>query len=232
MSDGPSGHNYDSNHVYPESKLTLQAKPVPPKTNYCAGVLSNGVLHLTPIHAVCRFKPSLGYIDAAEAAAAADSELKKEAHKFERLREGRMTEEEELEMEEEQYQRIKEEENKNQLQTVIMKVKRKEYGGGAGGAAGAAGIGGLPGGGVMRKQTFAFLKQLEEKEEWIPLKVHEQEVSTHHTHTKREREKEETRSAARISMYKYTYLSLALFRVLFLFHDRRFFFYYFFCFLL
>lgn len=40
--DAQSGHNYDYGHQYPVKKLTLQAKPVPPKTNYCAGVLSNG----------------------------------------------------------------------------------------------------------------------------------------------------------------------------------------------
>ena len=96
-----------------------------PKTNYCAGVLSNGVLHLTPIHAICRFKPSLNYIDAADQAALADSEAKKEAHRYERLREGRMTEEEEMEMEEEQYQKVKEEENRKELQTVIMKVSTR-----------------------------------------------------------------------------------------------------------
>ena len=185
LGDDPhQGNNYDHGHSYPIKKLTLQAKPVPPKTNYCAGVLSNGVLHLTPIHAICRFKPSLDYIDAADSAALAESEAKREAHRYERLREGRMTEEEELEMEEEEYQRVKEEENKKELQTVIMKVKKKEHGGnGAGGSTGPGGLGGAgPAGGVLRKQTYAFLKQIEEREEWIPLKVHETEVrgTDHH----------------------------------------------------
>lgn len=170
------GNNHDKNHVYPISKLTLVAKSVAPKTNYCAGVLSNGVLHLTPIHASCRFKPSLSYIDAAELAAAAESEAKKEEHRNERMREGRMTEEEELEMEEEEYQKEKEEENKKELQTVIMKVKRKDYGNNN--SAANAALGGLmQSGGGFRKQTYAFLKQLEEREEWITLKIHEQEVT-------------------------------------------------------
>lgn len=160
----------------------------------CLCVCLSGVLHLTPVHAICRFKPSLSYIDSADQAALADSEAKREAHRFERLREGRMTEEEEMEMEEEQYLRVKEEENKKELQTVIMKVKKKEYGGGAtaiGSAATGGAAGGIPAGGVLRKQSYAFLKQIEEREDWIPLKVHEPEVSTHAhaarcTHTTRE----------------------------------------------
>lgn len=167
------GRNYDSSHRYPLHKVTLVAKPVPPKTNYCVGVLSNGTLHLTPVHAVCRFKPSLAYIDQAAEAALVDSEAKKTAHKYERMREGRMTEDEEMEMEEEQYAKVKEEESKKELSAVIMKVKRKDYGG----AAAAGGAGPVVGpGGMLKKQSYAFLKQLEEREDWISLKVNEQEV--------------------------------------------------------
>lgn len=37
------GHNFDYEHAYSQVKtVTLQAKNVQPKTNYCAGVLRNG----------------------------------------------------------------------------------------------------------------------------------------------------------------------------------------------
>lgn len=138
----------------------------------------SGVLHLTPISAVCRFKPQLGYIDDAAAAAAASSDVAREAHRAERLSQGRMTEDEEIEMEEEEDLRIKEEEKKKELQTVVMKVDRKKgAAAAAAGANGAAGAGGAAGGAMpMRKQTYAYIKQLEENEKWIPLKLHEQEV--------------------------------------------------------
>lgn len=175
-SEHGTGENFDVDHEYAHVRnLTLQGKNVQPKTNYCAGVLSNGVLHLTPISAVVRFKPQLQYIDEAEAAAAANAEVAKEAHRAERMLSGRMTEEEELEVEEEMYQKAKEEEGKKALQTVVMKVDRKK--GGAAGAAGAPGGPGVGPGGVMRKQTYAYIKQLEESEKWIPLKLHEQDVS-------------------------------------------------------
>jgi len=164
------GRNYNADHKYPVRKVTLLAKPVPPKTNYAVGVLTNGVLHLTPVHAVCRFKPSLSYIDAAAEAALAEAEAKKIAHRYDRMREGLMTEEEEMAMEEEAYAKIKEEESKKELSAVIMKVKKSS----AAASGAAAGLG--PG--VMRKQTYAFLKQLEEKEDWIPLKVNEQDTPT------------------------------------------------------
>lgn len=109
--------------------------------------------------------------------------MAREAHRAERLSQGRMTEDEEIEMEEEQDLRTKEEEKKKELQTVVMKVDRKKGAAaaaaganGAPGAGGAAGAGAAPG--VMRKQTYAYIKQLEENEKWIPLKLHEQEVRT------------------------------------------------------
>jgi hypothetical protein len=184
------GHNFDEHHEHSNVKtVKLSGKNVQPKTNYAVGVLSQGVLHLTPLSAVCRFRPQLNYIDEAQAAAAASSEAAREAHRAERLMSGRMTEEEELEAEEEEYARVKAEEEKKQLQTVVMKVERKRAGaaasaaGGAGGAAGAPGAAGAaPGvgaGGTMRKQTYAYIKQLEESEKWIPLKMHEQDVSVY-----------------------------------------------------
>ena len=171
------GHTFDTEHEYSHVKtVTLQGKNVQPKTNYCAGVLSNGVLHLTPISAVCRFRPQLSYIDDAQAAALASSEASREAHRAERLMSGRMTEEEEMEMEEEQYQKAKEEESKKELQTVVMKVERKRGGAAGGAAAGGASAGpGVGPGGVMRKQTYAYIKQLEESEKWVPLRMHEQD---------------------------------------------------------
>jgi DNA-directed RNA polymerase-3 subunit RPC5 len=47
--------------------LTLDSSVVPPKTNYVVGVLQNGELHLSPLHAICRMRPSFGYIDDADA---------------------------------------------------------------------------------------------------------------------------------------------------------------------
>lgn len=163
-----------------------QPQSCAPKVRGCSGltrcrcVCVPGVLHLTPISAVCRFKPQLGYIDDAAAAAAASSDVAREAHRAERLSQGRMTEDEEIEMEEEEDLRIKEEEKKKELQTVVMKVDRKKgAAAAAAGANGAAGAGGAAGGAMpMRKQTYAYIKQLEENEKWIPLKLHEQEVRT------------------------------------------------------
>ena len=54
------------------------------------------------------------------------------------------------------------------------------------GAPGAAGVGvGVGPGGVLNKKNYAFIKQLEEREAWIPLKVHEMEVRAQTTQNAR-----------------------------------------------
>lgn len=44
--------------------LKLCSKNVAPKTNYAVGVLADGALHLTPLHAALRMLPSFEHIDA------------------------------------------------------------------------------------------------------------------------------------------------------------------------
>lgn len=46
-------------------KIRFSSKPVPPKTNYAVGVVREGQLHLTPLHAVSRMYPDLDYINQA-----------------------------------------------------------------------------------------------------------------------------------------------------------------------
>lgn len=46
-------------------KIRFASKPVPPKTNYAVGVVREGQLHLTPLHAVSRMFPDLDYINQA-----------------------------------------------------------------------------------------------------------------------------------------------------------------------
>jgi len=73
--------NYDEDTDVPINKFVLSSHPVPPKTNYAVGVLRGGHLHLTPISAVCRMRPSFDHLDQAAA------ELKKEQEKFENEKE-------------------------------------------------------------------------------------------------------------------------------------------------
>lgn len=66
-----NNRNYDSEGNIIETtqpaikKFKFSSKLVPPKTNYAVGVVREGQLHLTPIHAVCRMLPDLDYINQA-----------------------------------------------------------------------------------------------------------------------------------------------------------------------
>lgn len=164
--------------------MKYTAKHVPPKTNYCVGVLRNGktktqsnkkqrltaalsylcypfapffwlgALHLTPLHAISRLKPSFEYIDLAVAELAEEAEVKRIEHAEERKREGLTNGDDEDETE-------SDEEKKEEFKPLMMKVKRKENEKAA----------------AFKKQTFSYLKSMEEKEEWINMVVHDKDVS-------------------------------------------------------
>lgn len=93
-----SSPNYDANNTTegvdqkPVTKLKLSSKSVPPKTNYTAGVVIDGALHLTPLRAVCRMLPDLTYIDQAEEdAKVADKKHFEKTEKKEEKEEASMT---------------------------------------------------------------------------------------------------------------------------------------------
>jgi DNA-directed RNA polymerase-3 subunit RPC5 len=76
----PASQNYDKNGPeHPIKKMKLSSHPVPPKTNYAIGVVREGQLHLTPLHAVCRMLPNLEHIDEAELAERVPEPVKEEA---------------------------------------------------------------------------------------------------------------------------------------------------------
>jgi hypothetical protein len=63
----PASQNYDQQGPkHPLKKMKLSSQPVPPKTNYAIGVVREGQLHLTPLHAVCRMLPNFEHIDEQE----------------------------------------------------------------------------------------------------------------------------------------------------------------------
>lgn len=56
-------YHFDQYALNSTNKLHVTGRCVPAKTNYAVGLLRNGQLHLTPLHAICRLKPNLEYID-------------------------------------------------------------------------------------------------------------------------------------------------------------------------
>jgi len=67
--------NYDEDRDPPIRKFKLSSTVIPPKTNYAVGVMRDGQLHLSPLHAVCRMRPDFSYIDKEEAELKAETEM-------------------------------------------------------------------------------------------------------------------------------------------------------------
>lgn len=167
--------NYDPSHPHPVRSFKYHCRALPPKTNYCVGVLHSGALHLTPLHAIMPLKPNLAYIDQAQIQNNEEAEKKRQAHRMERKENGLLSEEEMAEMEAEEEEKAAALAKQNELQTVLMKVKKKEHVNSSLMPGSSPSISNLLGG-SLRKQSYSFLKQLEDHEKWVEMRLYEQET--------------------------------------------------------
>ena len=162
--DDLSGH-YDRHSPHRLQRLLLAGRPVPCKTNYAIAAFSpHSGLHLTPLSATVRVKPDLQYLDVEAAEEALVQEAaRREEEELEREREReRQRDSEEWTAEDEAEDRRRraaaqreEEEAKAapDLRQLTVRFKRKESEKSA----------------AYRQASHAFIKQQEDKEQWMQL---------------------------------------------------------------
>jgi hypothetical protein len=73
--------SYNLSSRYPLKTSMLASTLVPAQTNQCIGVVADGKLHLTPIHAVIQMRPTLQHLDEEDAAIRAERDKEAKAEK-------------------------------------------------------------------------------------------------------------------------------------------------------
>lgn len=73
--------SYNESSRYPLKTSMLASTLVPAQTNQCIGVVADGKLHLTPIHAVVQMRPTLQHLDEEDAANRAERDKEAKAEK-------------------------------------------------------------------------------------------------------------------------------------------------------
>ena len=156
--------NYDASSIHPIDALLLAGRPVPCKTNYAVGVWSGAAdgagpaLHLTPLYSTLRLKPDLSYLD---------DEREEEAAMLESMRREEARAREEWDPEDERRDADDDDEveekkaaaAKPEMRQMTVRFKKKETEKSA----------------AYRTASHAYIKQMEEKEQWIPLTHHTQQ---------------------------------------------------------
>ena len=155
--------NYDPSSLHPIDGLLLTGRPVPCKTNYAVGVWSDNAdgtgpaLHLTPLYSTLRLKPELSYLDdEREEEAAMLEAMRREEEKGREEWDGddeRRDVDDDEEAEEKKAAAVKPE-----MRQLTVRFKKKETEKSA----------------AYRTASHAYIKQMEEKEQWIELTHHNQ----------------------------------------------------------
>jgi len=158
--------NYDPSSIHPLDELTLAGRPVPCKTNYAVGVWSDGTdeaagggpaLHLTPLFSTLRLKPELSYLDDEREEEAAMLEAMRRDE--ERGREEWNPDDEHREADDDEDAEEKKAAVKPEMRQMTVRFKKKETEKSA----------------AYRTASHAYIKQMEEKEQWITLTHHTQQ---------------------------------------------------------
>ena len=157
----PSSFNFDANAAHPLSHLTLAGRPVPAKTNYTIGRFDGRALHLTPLHATVRLKPDLTHLDvqAAEELALMEATRREEEREREREAGEWSMEEERKDLEEEEEAAAASVNKAKEMRPLTVRFKKKESEKSA----------------SYRTASHAYIKQMEEKEQWVQLQSYEKD---------------------------------------------------------
>ena len=154
--------NYDHSSIHPLDQLKLAGRPVPCKTNYAVGMWSDEdgagpALHLTPLYSTLRLKPELSYLDDEREEEAAMLEAMRREE--ERGREEWDGEDEHREADDDEEAEEKKAAAKPEMKAMTVRFKKKESEKSA----------------AYRTASHAYIKQMEEKEQWITLAHHSQQ---------------------------------------------------------
>ena len=153
--------NYDTSSIHPLDDLLLAGRPVPCKTNYAVGVWSEEdaagpALHLTPLYSTLRLKPELTYLDDEREEEAAMLEAMRREE--EKAREEWDGDEERRDADDEEEAEQKKAAGKPEMRQMTVRFKKKETERSA----------------AYRTASHAYIKQMDEKEQWITLTHHSQ----------------------------------------------------------